>query len=75
MDFLCFQRSTDFFPDAALQAEAFLEVGHGAKQNVKFLTGDEKTRFDFGEAPTISALDMMTYADDAALLPWVWSNV
>ena len=30
-----------------------MEVGHGAKQNVKFLRGDEKTRFDFGEAPTI----------------------
>lgn len=31
------------------KAEASLEVGHGAKQNVKFLRGDEKTRFDFGE--------------------------
>ena len=31
------------------KAEASLEVGHGAKQNVKFLKGDEKTRFDFGQ--------------------------
>ena len=27
-----------------------LEVGHGAKKGVRFLRGDEKTRFDFGEA-------------------------
>ncbi|CAE7244822.1 unnamed protein product [Symbiodinium pilosum] len=26
-----------------------LEVGHGAKKGVRFLRGDEKTRFDFGE--------------------------
>ena len=27
-----------------------LELGHGARRNVRFLRGDEKTRFDFGEA-------------------------
>ena len=32
------------------QADAVLELGHGARRNVRFLRGDEKTRFDFGEA-------------------------
>ena len=31
------------------QADAVLELGHGARRNVRFLRGDEKTRFDFGE--------------------------
>lgn len=31
------------------KADAVLELGHGARRNVRFLRGDEKTRFDFGE--------------------------
>ena len=63
MDFVSLQRSTD----SGRQAEASLEVGHGAKQNVKFLRGDEKTRFDFGEAPTISALNICRFCSGAVL--------
>ena len=31
------------------KADTSLEIGHGAKRGVRFLRGDEKTRFDFGE--------------------------
>ena len=32
------------------KADSSLEIGHGTKHGVRFLRGDEKTRFDFGEA-------------------------
>lgn len=31
------------------KADTSLEIGHGSKRGVRFLRGDEKTRFDFGE--------------------------
>ena len=38
-----------------------LEVGHGAKKGVRFLRGDEKTRFDFGEARDVRGVQFCVF--------------